>query len=151
MPVTDADLTTLIATRDIISLGMRADEARRERHGLRTTFVRVAVLPAAPRGIYRSHSSAYRFAARPTCRRLFLHTTSLPCCRAFRSAGTIIAISIAMMEMTTKSSMSVNALVIFDFRFSIFNLLRSATPECRCRGQAWPPLLLRKKLRGLRH
>jgi aminodeoxyfutalosine synthase len=50
IPVTDADLTTLIATRDIILLGMRADEARRERHGLRTTFVRVAVLPAAPRG-----------------------------------------------------------------------------------------------------
>src|SRR5207247_4391287 len=51
MPVTDADLSTLAASHDIISLGMRADEVRRKRHGTRTTFVRVAnvsVDPAAP-------------------------------------------------------------------------------------------------------
>lgn len=42
------ELASLDATDDIISLGMRADEARRERHGLRTTFVRVADVSADP-------------------------------------------------------------------------------------------------------
>jgi aminodeoxyfutalosine synthase len=35
-------------SNDIISLGMQADEARRAHHGLRTTFVRVADVPANP-------------------------------------------------------------------------------------------------------
>jgi hypothetical protein len=48
MTVTDAELMTLASSYDIISLGIRADELRRARHGLRTTFVRVADLPAEP-------------------------------------------------------------------------------------------------------
>lgn len=48
MTVTDADLETYSSTRDIISLGVAADEARRHRHGLRTTFVRVVDVDAAP-------------------------------------------------------------------------------------------------------
>jgi aminodeoxyfutalosine synthase len=48
MTVTDAELMTLASSYDIISLGVRADELRRARHGLRTTFVRVADLPAEP-------------------------------------------------------------------------------------------------------
>ena len=35
------DLAALAASHDIIQLGMLADEVRRERHGTRTTFVRV--------------------------------------------------------------------------------------------------------------
>lgn len=46
MTVSDAELTTLAATYDIINLGMLADEARRRRHGTRTTFVRVATVSA---------------------------------------------------------------------------------------------------------
>lgn len=42
MTVTEAELVSLAASHDIISLGMLADEARRARHGTRTTFVRVA-------------------------------------------------------------------------------------------------------------
>ncbi|MGB7220735.1 MAG: hypothetical protein WBD07_18190 [Vicinamibacterales bacterium] len=49
MPVTDTELTNLAASHDIISLGMRADDARQKRHGLRTTFVRVAIVSAEPR------------------------------------------------------------------------------------------------------
>jgi aminodeoxyfutalosine synthase len=48
MPVTDADITSLAASHDIIDLGMRADAVRRERHGNKTTFLRVAVVDAAP-------------------------------------------------------------------------------------------------------
>ena len=51
VPVSDAELSTLASSYDIISLGMHADEARRQRHGARTTFVRVArvdALPGAP-------------------------------------------------------------------------------------------------------
>src|SRR5262245_54002301 len=46
MPVTDAEITSLADTRDIITLGARADDVRRERHDLRTTFVRVAIVGA---------------------------------------------------------------------------------------------------------
>jgi aminodeoxyfutalosine synthase len=39
--LTDDEIDRLLDTHDIISLGMMADEARRRRHGLTTTFVRV--------------------------------------------------------------------------------------------------------------
>jgi aminodeoxyfutalosine synthase len=48
MTVTDAELATLASSHDIISIGAAADEARRRRHGARTTFVRVATVEAAP-------------------------------------------------------------------------------------------------------
>jgi aminodeoxyfutalosine synthase len=46
--VSTAELTALAATHDIIKLGMQADEVRRSRHGLRTTFVRVADVGSVP-------------------------------------------------------------------------------------------------------
>ena len=48
MPVSQADLIMLAASHDIIRIGIVADEARRERHALRTTFVRVATVSAEP-------------------------------------------------------------------------------------------------------
>lgn len=48
MSVTDADLATLSASHDIITLGMQADDVRRRMHGTVTTFVRVADVTAAP-------------------------------------------------------------------------------------------------------
>jgi aminodeoxyfutalosine synthase len=48
MNVSAADLFSLVASHDIISLGITADEARGARHGTRTTFVRVADLDATP-------------------------------------------------------------------------------------------------------
>jgi aminodeoxyfutalosine synthase len=51
MPVSEAELSTLAASHDILTLGMLADDVRRARHGARTTFVRVADIPcevAAP-------------------------------------------------------------------------------------------------------
>jgi aminodeoxyfutalosine synthase len=47
MPAPVLDLNALAASHDILTIGMRADEARRQRHGVRTTFVRVADVPAA--------------------------------------------------------------------------------------------------------
>lgn len=47
MTVSAAELSTLAASYDIISLGIAADEVRRARHGTKTTFVRVAVVDAA--------------------------------------------------------------------------------------------------------
>jgi len=46
--VSESELIALDASHDIITLGMMADETRRALHGLRTTFVRVAVLSAEP-------------------------------------------------------------------------------------------------------
>ena len=48
MPVSDAELSTLAASHDIITIGMQADAIRRERHGNRTTFVRVATVASEP-------------------------------------------------------------------------------------------------------
>jgi aminodeoxyfutalosine synthase len=48
MPVSDTELATLAASYDIITLGVKADEVRRARHGTRTTFVRVADVAAEP-------------------------------------------------------------------------------------------------------
>ena len=49
-PVSDADVSALASSHDILTLGMLADEARRLRHGSRTTFVRVAEVPGEPGG-----------------------------------------------------------------------------------------------------
>src|SRR4051812_16678669 len=48
MPVSDAELSELAASHDIITIGMQADAVRREKHGNRTTFLRVAVVDATP-------------------------------------------------------------------------------------------------------
>lgn len=47
MTVSSATLSSLVASHDIISLGIAADEVRRARHGARTTYVRVADVDAA--------------------------------------------------------------------------------------------------------
>ena len=44
--ISAAELTSLATTHDIISIGMLAEDVRRRRHGLRTTFVRVADVSA---------------------------------------------------------------------------------------------------------
>ena len=46
--LTDADAEALASTYDIVSLGMVADDARKTRHATRTTFLRVAHVPATP-------------------------------------------------------------------------------------------------------
>src|SRR5215813_7487148 len=48
MTVSETEISALAASHDIISIGMEADAVRREKHGSRTTFVRVAVVDAAP-------------------------------------------------------------------------------------------------------
>ena len=48
MTVSSATLSSLVASHDIISLGIAADQARRARHGATTTYVRVADVNAAP-------------------------------------------------------------------------------------------------------
>jgi len=44
--ISAAELTSLASSHDIISIGMLADDFRRQRHGARTTFVRVATTSA---------------------------------------------------------------------------------------------------------
>jgi aminodeoxyfutalosine synthase len=48
MTVSDVELAALANTHDIINLGMLADGERRRRHGVRTTFVRVAKTTSEP-------------------------------------------------------------------------------------------------------
>ncbi len=56
--ISAAELTSLASSHDIISLGMLADALRRERHGARTTFVRVATVVSDPGA--RGDSAAVR-------------------------------------------------------------------------------------------
>jgi 2-iminoacetate synthase ThiH len=58
MHVTDAELIDLATSHDIISIGMLADDRRRQRHGTRTTFVRVADVAADPGAPVRSPAAA---------------------------------------------------------------------------------------------
>jgi aminodeoxyfutalosine synthase len=44
--ISAAELTSLATSHDIISIGMLADDVRRQRHGAKTTFVRVATTAA---------------------------------------------------------------------------------------------------------
>jgi aminodeoxyfutalosine synthase len=46
--VSEAEVSALAERRDILTLGILADEVRRARHGARTTFVRVADLSSEP-------------------------------------------------------------------------------------------------------
>jgi hypothetical protein len=55
---------------------------------------------------------AYAVQATVSCLRLLRHTTRLPCSRALVIAGNSMAISSAMMAMTTSNSMSENALCL---------------------------------------
>ena len=48
MTVTEANISSLAASHDIISLGMSADDLRRRLHDNRTTFLRVADVSAEP-------------------------------------------------------------------------------------------------------
>ncbi|HWW85348.1 MAG TPA: hypothetical protein VNZ26_17180 [Vicinamibacterales bacterium] len=48
MVPTSADFAALAATHDIIRLGIRADDVRRQHHGTKTTFVRVSEVGASP-------------------------------------------------------------------------------------------------------
>lgn len=58
MTVTDAEIASLATSPDIITLGMLADNARRLRHGARTTFVRVADVPVESAGTVSPPPSA---------------------------------------------------------------------------------------------
>ena len=58
MPVSDAELSTLAASHDIIAIGMQADAVRREKHGNRTTFVRVAIVSGEPGAVVSWPSAA---------------------------------------------------------------------------------------------
>ena len=57
--ITDGEAQELLETRDLIAIGMRADEVRRRLHGPRTTFVRVfEVHVDAPPGSLPPRTSA---------------------------------------------------------------------------------------------
>jgi aminodeoxyfutalosine synthase len=58
MPPADLDVAALAASHDIIHLGMLADDLRRQKHGPRTTFVRVADLAGEPGAAVTVPSSA---------------------------------------------------------------------------------------------
>ena len=70
MTLLGTDLAGLAAGPDIITLGMLADEARRARHGNRTTFVRVFTVRAEPGGSMAVPAGAgeVRIAGKPATR-----------------------------------------------------------------------------------
>ena len=99
---------------------------------------------------------AYAVQATVSCLRLLRHTMRLPCSRALLIPGNSMAISSAMMAMTTSNSMSVNALclVIANHYYKEEqggltyprNLLSCSTTP----AVLLAPLLLVKQVEGLR-
>ena len=66
--ISDSEAQELLDTKDLIAIGMRADEVRRRLHGARTTFVRVFELHVdAPPGSLPPRTSAgeFRIIGRP--------------------------------------------------------------------------------------
>ena len=66
--ITDSEAQELLDTRDLIAIGVRADEVRRRLHGPRTTFVRVFEMHVdAPPGSLPARTSAgeFRIIGRP--------------------------------------------------------------------------------------
>ena len=66
--ISDGEAQELLDTRDLIAIGMRADEVRRRLHGARTTFVRVFEMHVdAPPGSLPPRTSAgeFRIIGRP--------------------------------------------------------------------------------------
>ena len=63
-----SDAQVILETDDIVSVGMLADEARRQRHGMRTTFVRVHQIhvasPSSPLPP-RVHAGEFRIIGKP--------------------------------------------------------------------------------------
>jgi len=70
MTLLGTDLAGLAASHDIITLGMLADEARRARHGNRTTFVRVASVGAQHGGptVWPAGAGEIRIVGKPETR-----------------------------------------------------------------------------------
>jgi aminodeoxyfutalosine synthase len=67
--ISDSEAKELLDTRDLIAIGMRADEVRRRLHGPRTTFVRVfEIHVGAPPGALPPRTSAgeVRIVGRPS-------------------------------------------------------------------------------------
>lgn len=63
------EISSLAASHDIITLGMLADDARRRLHGVRTTFVRVATVPAEGEpDSWPSSAGEIRLVGRPSSR-----------------------------------------------------------------------------------
>jgi aminodeoxyfutalosine synthase len=70
MPASEQDLLALAASPNILQIGMVSDEARRQRHGTRTTFVRVAQIPldAPPETTWPAAAGEVRITGTPATR-----------------------------------------------------------------------------------
>ncbi len=89
-PLTFEDVQSLVGTTDLVRLGMLADEARRRRHGARTTFVRVAdvACDAAATAGWPATAGEVRIVGRPAS-----FDAALECARAVtaRANGTAVS------------------------------------------------------------
>lgn len=90
------EIERLAARRDIIALGMMADEVRRRRHGARTTFVRVASVPVdTPDQGWPPAAGEIRIAGAPSSRE-----QAVACVRSIvRRAGGIPVSGFALSDL----------------------------------------------------
>ena len=90
MPVTDADIATLANSHDIIDIGMRADAVRREKHGNRTTFLRVTVIDATHFSVGNNTVGVYTSGGVATSAQIVI-TTAAP--HGLPATGTTVTMS----------------------------------------------------------
>jgi aminodeoxyfutalosine synthase len=111
MTVTESELSALASTHDIIRLGMAADDVRRQRHGIRTTFVRVADVPlAAEAPIWPAAAGEIRICGAPATRASAIARVSEVAARA--NGVPVTGFSLAQLEeLAGRESISLRALL----------------------------------------
>jgi hypothetical protein len=98
-PLAEHEARMLEAERDLLTLGMLADDRRRERHGNRATFVRVADFPVAPDAVAAdvpSGAGELRIVGRPATLRDALKAVTLA--RAIAPDPPLSGFSLADLE-----------------------------------------------------
>ena len=93
---------TLAASKDLLTLGMAADELRRRRHGDRVTFVRVALVPVASVGdtAWESTAGEVRLVGAPAD----LNAAAAAVRAARERAGDVPVTGFSLADLATSSS-----------------------------------------------
>ena len=112
MTIADRELSSLAASRDIISIGMMADDVRRARHGAKTTFVRVADVAGdleAPIAVPPA-AGEVRIAGTPATRAAAFERVR--CVVAAAGGGVVTGFSLADLEqLAARETMTLRALL----------------------------------------
>jgi aminodeoxyfutalosine synthase len=128
--ISAAELTSLASSHDIISIGMLADDLRRQLHGARTTFVRVATTSAEPGAVVVRPPSAgeLRIVGEPESRAAAVERVRQVAATA--SGATVTAFSLADLEsLSAREGVTLRGL-LEELRAAGLELVGEAAMDC---------------------